>query len=54
MSCLSFSLWLTSLSMKISRPIHVAANGIIPFCFMAIIPCVYINIHIYLYEYICI
>ena len=32
---LSFSVWLTSLSMMISRSTHVAANGIISFFFMA-------------------
>ena len=29
--CLSFTVWLTSLSMIVSRSIHVAANGIISF-----------------------
>ena len=39
---LSFSVWLTSLSMIISRSIHVVANGIISFFFMANIPlCIY-------------
>ena len=32
---LSFSFWLSSLSMIISRSIHVAANGIISFFFMS-------------------
>ena len=32
---LSFSVWATSLSMTISRSIHVGANGIISFFFMA-------------------
>ena len=32
---LSFSFWLTLLSMIISRSNHVTANGIISFCFMA-------------------
>ena len=31
----SFSVWLISLSMAISRSTHVAANGIISFFFMA-------------------
>ena len=34
---LSFSTWLTSLSMIISESIHVAANGIISFFFMTIV-----------------
>ena len=34
---LSFSTWLTSLSMIISESIHVAANGIISFSFMTIV-----------------
>ena len=33
--CLSFSLWLTSLNMIISSFLHVAANGITSFFFMA-------------------
>ena len=35
MGYLSFSVWLTSLSMIISRSIHVAANSVISFFFMA-------------------
>ena len=33
--CLSFSVWLTSPRMLISRSIHVAANGMVQFFFMA-------------------
>ena len=32
---LSFSIWLSSLSVIVSRSIHVAANGAISFCTMA-------------------
>ena len=41
---LSFSVWLTSLSMIISRSIHVASNGIISFLFYgsAIFHCIYV------------
>ena len=44
---LSFSFWLTSLSMIISTCIHIAANGIISFVFVAEQYSV-----IYTYEYL--
>ena len=41
---LSFSFWFTSLSTIISRSIHVAANGIMSFFFMAesVFHCIYV------------
>ena len=52
---LSFFVWLTSLNMIISRPISVAANGIISCFFMTekysiIYMCVYIYIYIYTHS----
>ena len=38
-------LWLTSLSMIFSRSIHIAANGIISFFFMAVFHCVCMYIY---------
>ena len=35
---ISFSVWLTSLGMIISRFVHIVANGMISFFFMANIP----------------
>ena len=64
MQYLSFSLCLTSLSMVISRSMHVVANGNSSFCFMTekcslhiyihthVCMCVYVYIHIYTYIYI--
>ena len=51
---LSFSVRLTSLSMIISRSIHVAANGIILFFFYSwvVFHCVYIYIPHLLYPFI--
>ena len=53
MQYLSFSVWLTSLSMTISRSIHIAANGIILFFFYGwvIFHCVYVP-HL-LYPFLC-
>ena len=47
-----FSFWLTSLSMIISRSIHVAANGIVSSFFMVNIYCVCMCVCIYIYIYI--
>ena len=44
---MSFSFWLTLLSMIISKSIHIAADGIISFFFMTKIP-----LYIYVCEYI--
>ena len=49
---LSFSVWLTSLSMIISSFIHVAANGIISFFFMANV-LLYTYVPHLLYPFIC-
>ena len=40
--CLSFSTWLTSFSMIISRSIHVASDGIISSCFIVFHPILFI------------
>ena len=40
---LSFSVWLTSLIMIISRSIHVAANSIISFFLWLIFHCIYVS-----------
>ena len=43
---MSISIWIISLSIIISRSIHVAANGNISFFFMANIPlCIFIHTH---------
>ena len=49
---LSFSVWLTSFSMTISRSFHVAANGIISFfLWLSNILCIYVP-HL-LYPFLC-
>ena len=51
---LSFSVWLASLNMIISKTIHVAVNGIISFfLWPSNIPLyIYVYIYIYIYTYI--
>ena len=44
--------WLTSLSMIISRSIHVAANGIISFFFMAEYSIVYIYHIFFIHSFV--
>ena len=51
---LSFSVWVTSLNMIISRSIHIDANGLISFFFMTEKYSYYISISIYLlYPFSC-
>ena len=50
---------MTSVSMIISRPIHVAVNGNILFLFISNIPLyvcmhMYIYIHVHIYTYMCV
>ena len=49
---LSSSVWLTSLSMIISRFIHVAANGIISFFFIAMYYSIVCMYHIFIHSFV--
>ena len=50
---LSFSFWITSLNVIISRSIHAATNGIISFFFYAWVVCHCIYVPHLLYPFLC-
>ena len=49
---LSFSVWLTSLSVTVSRPIRVAANGRISFFFLAVYYSIVCMYHILIHSFV--